>query len=344
MQHCASIPYTVHCNHSNTTINDRMATGSLVLLLYGLPCGGKSTVANHISSHINEYTKHKVTVHCISVDQIYNNMIHHNNVIMTDTVQLWHNAIQQSHSELSKLLLNMRRENDGCDGDALYHLIVIDDNNVHRSMRLRYSALANEYSANYMEIYVDVSTDIAIQRNESRQIKLMKNGESSGSAAFLVSHNVIFRMADILQRENIIKQCTHHIDSNVESIQHLTDSIPYHRIIQSLLLPARQPTVDLLQSKQQASDTARSITRKNVVHQCDIILRKLISKHVAQCNINKNMFAAGLNTIRQDTLQSIRAGRYVAIKEHSTIDQTLQYISDEFEFQIIIHEMERAVV
>lgn len=319
----------------------------MILLLCGIPCSGKTAIAQHIHRHFSQTTHltaasinhdvtspvlyetncntslptnlthvsavvavhasaHTVSVYLISADDIYTELV--NSVLIgqcvtevnsDDTALIWH--------ECRRLALERCRDIiRQCQDREEWGIVIIDDNNVYKSMRRSYRHVAEECNANYMQIYVHVSLPTAIDRHH---VRMRSDDAPVNHAMQMVNNDVIVRLHQKICKD-VSDEQMHVIDSDTCShVNQLYDLIPYPLIVETLAhhRPAMTKAEVKLQRDERAN-VSHGVTDKNVVHQCDIYMRRLIGEYMKHCSGKERDRGRQLNNLRVSVLNSVRHG------------------------------------
>jgi O-phosphoseryl-tRNA(Sec) kinase len=145
--------------------------------------------------------------------------------------------------------------------------IVVDDNMYYRSMRYEYYQLARLYKLRFCQLFVQCSVSDALNHNLSRD----------WSTA--VPENVITRMAERLQppdrQNNMWERFSLTLPSEMWTVTKITE-------ISDFLNYVAEHPVMMPEDDSDVCHDSRIICSTNMIHQVDIMLRKLIGDRIRQ--------------------------------------------------------------
>jgi L-seryl-tRNA(Sec) kinase len=161
-------------------------------------------------------------------------------------------------------------------------------------MRYEFYQLAADYSSGYLQIFIDCSVEDACQSNKSRPVEMQ------------VPDDVIQKMKAKLEipRENW--ENTLKIDRSDGDKDDILEVIR-NRILAAVKEPVL--TKKLAEEMKAISEADRAINRKNVVHNADQILRKLVSETVQERrneNVDIRLLAKNLNEHRHKFMMDMK--------------------------------------
>jgi len=285
-----------------------------LVLLIGLPGSGKTTLCRALV----EFFKSSNTTHVIPI--CYDELIpadicrHHDNIshwkeARRDVVNHVKNLILclvglkefsmansgevSVREEMIKTVMNMKQT-------RVY--IIVDDNMYYRSMRYEYYQLARLYNLSFCQLFVQCSVTDALNRNSSRDWSMS------------VPENVITRMAERLQppdrQNNPWERFSLTLPSEMWTVTKITE-------ISDFLNCVAEHPVMMPEDDSDACQESRIICSTNVIHQIDVMLRKLIGDRMRQgkeSGLPTNELqvrSKSLANARHHILEGIRTGRII---------------------------------
>lgn len=161
-----------------------------------------------------------------------------------------------------KFLLIVKDEfSQGFEGKKV--CIIIDDNMYYRSMRYQYYQLARKYSLGFCQVHLHIDADIAKCQNTERELKVPDHVIVNMASKFEIPDGSKFGW----EKHSISIACTETLS-------------PVYELIRTALNDPVQKICDVDLELQTQS---RVVCSQNFLHQCDQILRKLISQQMASC-------------------------------------------------------------
>jgi len=169
----------------------------------------------------------------------------------------WHTARNQVYNSVVQHLSSLTAQNSAPT------VLLLDDNMYYRSMRFSYYQLARKYNTGFLEIFLKVPLEVALQRNSARQQQ--------------VSENVITKMAARFEEPNPSKY-------SWESNCLIIDNCNFDHFDLKLFLELGQnqlpSMIDVLQ-KEPSKQQDREQNLKNLAHMVDISTRKIVAKSIS---------------------------------------------------------------
>ncbi|KAK8738317.1 hypothetical protein OTU49_004162 [Cherax quadricarinatus] len=293
-----------------------METNVVLVVLVGLPGVGKSTLCKKLSFHL----MHKWEGHTVqSIHVCYDNLIplslqekffklkQCGEENQTDDDN-WKSARRNVYSSVDQLIqcLKMECQNDMVlnffnisnkvvDKEALY-VVLLDDNFYYRSMRYEYFQLARKHTIGFCQLYIECTTDTAIQQNMHRQERVPS----------MVIEAMAAKLQPPLPSENSWESNTYILQANnLDKSQGVWDLI-----YQCFTSPVPQ-----LDDHELEKAEARLKCSHSVAHQADIYLRSLVSQAIRAAHSKGNMgsnelssLSCDVNVSRQSVLAAVRNG------------------------------------
>ncbi|XP_062600820.1 L-seryl-tRNA(Sec) kinase-like [Saccostrea cucullata] len=182
-------------------------------------------------------------------------------------------------------------------------VILIDDNMYYSSMRYKYYQLTRKYKVGFCQVHIKCDTDLALIRNRQRSL-----GQ--------VPEDVILNMAARFEapdpEQNSWEKYSIKINTNVSS-EALEDSA--NQVLELMSKALSDPSMPVMEELDQTSkEIDRQISSENVIHQADIVMRKLIAEYMCQArgqNTDKNhmkSLSSCLSCCKSDILQDLKRG------------------------------------
>lgn len=183
-------------------------------------------------------------------------------------------------------------------------LILIDDNMYYKSMRYSYYQIAREYNIGFLELYIECPVEIALKNNFLR------------TTAFQVPASVIKNMIEKIESpsDKVHWEKDGHIIIKPKDMD-----VSYINVVIDILNKVKKswdnPVVKLSEENLEHSEEARQICSKNLIHQCDQILRQLVShrmKSLSEIVDKQDLKLKGkcLSSVKTEILGDISLGKY----------------------------------
>ncbi|KAK9813223.1 hypothetical protein WJX72_010984 [[Myrmecia] bisecta] len=269
----------------------QITASACLLVLCGLPAAGKTTIAIALAAAAAGQSV-KTEVVCFD-DAHPQGTGSSESAIQAFDPTLWKASRQAAICKVQQLLSapHTASSTDGASGGQL--LVIVDDNMQYRSMRHECFKLARAHQAAYVQIYLPVSLEEALQRNACRE------------GPPRVPDQVICRMHEVLEPPEPAKY-----DWEAASLSWPCGDASRHDLwhtIQRLWGPpvAAPPSVEAQAAQRRQAQAA---TQANLLHALDLHCRRAISAAIGQAPpcVDKRQLAVRLNQARAEMLA--RAG------------------------------------
>ena len=242
---------------------------SLVLVM-GLPASGKTSLCKKLLSLNFNSTDLKIVHICydslISIEDQITYATEDNNE------SKWKKARKDVVDLVEDLILGLKNEemtvgvsrffSDHSDIKRTRFLILIDDNLYYKSMRYDYYKIARENGLGFIQVMMKSDIDTSQKRNKERES--------------LIPDEVISKMASRFEEPTLSNSWDNSTIFIEEYTEQSTISI-WDELIKSLDNPVKP-----LQMNEEETIEAQIKCAKNVIHQADLILRKLVSKSMKE--------------------------------------------------------------
>ena len=256
-----------------------------VLVFIGLPGSGKTTLAKKLENSLKESGW---VMQCVTYDDL---------ISLQQQKLLATSEATEGSTKNFRSLMKVHVENvlNSIDPQSRpLSVVIVDDNNYYRSMRYEFYQLAADYSTGYLQIFIDCSVEDACQSNKCRPVEMQ------------VPDDVIHRMKAKLEtpRENWENTLTiARSDADRDDIL----EVIRNRILRAVKDPVM--TKKFTEEMKAISEADRAINRKNVVHNADQILRKLVSETIQRRrnqSVDIRLLAKNLNEHRQKFMMNMK--------------------------------------
>ena len=159
-------------------------------------------------------------------------------------------------------------------------VVVVDDNMYYGSMRQQMRRIAERYQAGFVQVYVAISLEAALEANARRPVSEQVPGE------------VIHRMSEKMEPPGIEEGNVIHLTGQpalaVVAIS-LKESLPVDspcevitRVVQEAFKHPEEPFDDAAdQARKKQTELSREEARRNAVHQTDQALCKQVSQYIS---------------------------------------------------------------
>ncbi|KAH7476665.1 L-seryl-tRNA(Sec) kinase [Phytophthora ramorum] len=273
---------------------------AVLVLVCGLPAAGKTTLVKHLVARGSVSTR---LYERISLDDLYEQvMVGGEDCKPTDfDPDKWKACQQEMVARVGKRL--KQHEAPPITNDAAQQLVVlVDDNFQYRSLRKRFFHLATKLNCGFALLYVNVPTEICLERNAAR----------SGGAR--VPAGVFERMANAFEAPNGHQNLW---EANAFELNDTDDDSKIGQVMDALLVRAGDELKErrLLRIEKQKEEAQqrrdRLTTQQSVLHLVDLELRRWISAQLQDesalsSGMTKAKLASQLNQHRKDYLASIK--------------------------------------
>lgn len=141
-----------------------------LVLLYGIPASGKTTLSHNLCSHIKNNKEYLFNgeVFILEADLIEKQISISNKIenIKSDAflIENQEKAQQICYQKISELLSLKNPQNQ---------IIIFDDNNLKKGIRKKYFKLARKNFASFVEIYVKIELEKALENSAKRLYKII---------------------------------------------------------------------------------------------------------------------------------------------------------------------------
>lgn len=249
-----------------------------IVVLIGLPGSGKTTFAQKIMNIIRTgvYSENFEMVH-ICYDQIYSSMERHieykefrqRNIEYIKQIITVLKGGKNKSEELHGLLKTAGLSTFCSSPDVKelqYYCVVIDDNMYYRSMRYEIFNVAKQFSIGFVQVYLDCSVSTAL-RNNSKRLQ-----ESQ------LPNNVILKMNEKIERPNSTQFFWEKQTQFLSSENGFGDE-DFKTFFVTLEHTFRNPITNEVKNNDCVLKSQIECVQ-STVHQCDIAIRRLISKYM----------------------------------------------------------------
>lgn len=268
-----------------------MAKVCLVILI-GLPGSGKSTLTSQLIERISS-DQNNATAIKLSFDDLFESTFNKYNTYKTARKEfvtfveccVAHLTISSPiPNGFNKFITvcNFSVQTNSFLNKSYY--LFVDDNNYYRSMRYEYYKIAKKYETSFVQLFLHVDVDLAIKRDQKRQLPVGKN--------------VIEKMSQKLEGPSSINKWEK--NSVTLTIDSVDENIIIAFLYSSLENKLKKDIVDEKKPNLVQSD----------IHQFDVSLRKLINSLVITATTpqQKARIADILNERRKKILEDTKNG------------------------------------
>lgn len=277
-----------------------------LLTLIGLPGCGKTTFSNYLSQCIND-SPSLIPFNCV-ITVCYDKILSFHRIN-------WNDGRKLIFASVNEMIENLTEH---FDPESLhkYHfhvslcnknyslrriLIVIDDNMYYRSMRYKYFQLARIHNLGYCQIYIKCNIEECIKRNATRVIEEK------------IPDDVIYKMASNLEEPNAAKYTWETLSLCIPSSSFSVSFVSVCKIINEAFIDPASTSQSIKRDQEQ------EVSISNVVHQIDLLLRKIIRNEIQRkrtCNLPEMKdFTASLSLKKQIIMQEIKTHKILIPKE-----------------------------
>ncbi|KAK3096095.1 hypothetical protein FSP39_023158 [Pinctada imbricata] len=211
--------------------------------------------------------------------------------------------IRKMRNEFScKITSNMKRK---LAENKFSNLVVaIDDNMYYSSMRYKYYQLARKYTCGFCQVCFDIDVNTTLSRNECRKVRK-------------ITDDVIVTMAMKLEIPDPKKNSweEHSLIINAEKIM-VSDNIS--DVVSCIKSAMDDPVMPIPEVEESIKEEDRRISRENLLHQADQVIRKLIKQTMVKAKDDKcsqqkmKSLSKELTVVKGDLLRDIKEGRLLA--------------------------------
>lgn len=285
-----------------------------IVCVMGIPAAGKTTFCNALKNMLAAEKHHPFVLCHICYDKLFSfekqqEMVRNTTLKMSrdwlvDLVEILLGKNGENASEdLKRMKQRVLEDNDLTEKCAAANstVFVVDDNLYYRSMRYKYIQLARKYETGFGSIFLDCELDVALRRNAEREEPVPKDAMLTMAS----------KMEEPVPSKNSWEEHSITIrskDAGDEAT--LDDSLKF--IAGVLKNPLREVDDDSAQK-----ELAKSITSSNLLHQADIVLRKLVGEKIRQQLEKKNEsreireYCQKLRDARASVVEDLKAGRLI---------------------------------
>ena len=220
----------------------------------------------------------------------------------------FHDTLRDMQHKVSSIVQNTLQQ---CPGNVTDIIWFIDDNMYYKSMRYEYYQLARQQSSSFAQIYMDCSLEIGLVANHRR-----KNPVPEDVVRLMYSR---IEVPDA--KENGWE--THSIIINIdgdEIVQKHLDNVStlIEKSLNDPLSPITHEATQLIKS------IDRELSMKSILHQADVVLRKLVSKTMSKCDCSEDkmamkQFASHVNQCRTKLYKSLQ-NKETSVPDHIHIN------------------------
>lgn len=304
-----------------------------VTVLCGIPGSGKSTFAKSLidkstlaSQHYWEESK---SLHwlLVSYDEIIPTDVE-KNLIEREMPNAWKECRENIQNAVDNLVRELKNETEASETfttgaeNKEYHfesfqmflqntrhresgkvVILIDDNMYYSSMRYKYYQLTRKHSISFCQVHIDCDTETALIRNRERLIRL-------------VPDDVILNMAARFEvpnpEQNVWEKHSISVNTNSSPMALENSMIQTMELITRALSAPSRPVLEDVDQTSRVVD--RQICSENMIHQADILMRKLTAEYMKEASRNTRnkdhmrTLSTCLSDSKSDILQKMKKG------------------------------------
>ncbi|XP_061194061.1 L-seryl-tRNA(Sec) kinase-like [Saccostrea echinata] len=182
-------------------------------------------------------------------------------------------------------------------------VILIDDNMYYSSMRYKYYQLTRKYNIGFCQVHIECDTDLSLVRNRQRP---------SGQVPEDIILNMAARFEAPNPEQSSWEKYSIKINTNASPEALENSAIQVLELISKALSDPSMPIMEELD--QTSKEVDRQICSENIIHQADIVMRKLIAEYMSQAkgqNTDRNhmkSLSACLSCCKSDILQELKRG------------------------------------
>ncbi|XP_056006451.1 L-seryl-tRNA(Sec) kinase-like isoform X2 [Ostrea edulis] len=308
-----------------------------VVVLCGVPGSGKSTFANYLIKNqkgdncdgqgVQKRRDDASSIHwlLVSYDDIIPSDVERN-IIEREVPNAWKSHREKVQNAVESLIQTLKpssemtepitNDNSDCHsksfGEFLWEMrgredgsvvIVIDDNMYYTSMRYKFYQLTRKYRVGYCQVHTECDTDVSLVRNRQRTSRQVPDDIILNMAARFEAPN---------PEHNSWEKYSITVNTTV-SPEVLEDSVmqTMEVISRALSDPSKPITDDVDQTSREVD---RKICSENIIHQADILMRKLIAEYMSQASkqstdkSHMKALSASLGLCKSDILQNMKKG------------------------------------
>lgn len=325
-----------------------------VTVLCGIPGSGKSTFAKSLIDKCTMASQDNLDepLHwlLVSYDAIIPTDVE-KNIIEREMPNAWKECRENIHNAVDNLVRELKNEtetsgtfttgteNKDCHFESfqmflqnMRHkesgrvVILIDDNMYYSSMRYKYYQLTRKYSISFCQVHIDCDTETALIRNRER----LKG---------LVPDDVILNMAARFEvpnpEQNVWEKHSISVNTNSSPKALENSMIQTMELITRALSAPSQPVLEDVDQTSRVVD--RQICSENMIHQADLLMRKLTAEYMKEASRNTRSkdhmrtLSTCLSDSKSDILQKMKKG---VVYFHS-LEDLINRLQDIFRDKIV---------
>lgn len=279
---------------------NQMSLGLMVLI--GLPGSGKTTLSKTLVNNYTYFKERKLNFIHICYDELLE-------FSKDDSITDWKNQRNTIISEIGNLIISIKSESwNQCPQKFAHHLekldcsiknivLIIDDNMYFKSMRYSLFQIAKKYNIGFCQVFLKCSVELALLKNTQRV------------AHSVVPSSIIIKMNDKLEPPDINNKW----EKYSLEIEAFCDLNQVCDKLFSTLNDSMQCNEYTINSDPKQRELSFIQCKKNVLHQTDLALRKIIGQKIkaklcSTQNEGRRELVLKLNNRKLEILCDIKAG------------------------------------